>query len=294
MSSYSLHASRPSTFRAPGWGAPVVLPPCHRWRNATLRKLVPFSHRSASRIFIRQPGCIPSPVVTQDGDHQFDGGEKRAGLRPPPLPQLQGCSSSVLGRGVRRVGSCLRAGSGPLLPSVIGGKGVRRSWRWQLPCVWLSGLSGLGAASGATSHRGSRKRVLHRRDSRCHPRTDLQLHGLGGLSSPLEWGCGRGPYGSSIRPEVIAAAVRPLGAEVVVAAAGAGGCAPPGVSSPRRPSNVGGCSYLRGWNRSFVCNGTLSAGVCSLWLSGPEHVGIFGVIPCFFLISSTRTRLSAN
>jgi hypothetical protein len=38
----------------------------------------------------------------------------------------------------------------------------------------------------------------------------------------------------------------------------------------------GGCSYPRGWNRSSVCNGTLSAGVCSLWLSGPEHVGIFG------------------
>src|SRR5688572_19938893 len=119
MSSHSLHASRPSTFRAPGWGAPVVLPSCHRWRNATSRKLVPFIHRSASRIFIRQPGYIPSPVVTQDGDHQFDGGEKRAGLRPLPLPQLKGCSSSVLGRGVRRVGACLRVGSGPLLPSVI-------------------------------------------------------------------------------------------------------------------------------------------------------------------------------
>jgi hypothetical protein len=33
----------------------------------------------------------------------------------------------------------------------------------------------------------------------------------------------------------------------------------------------GGCSYPRGRNRSSVCNGTLSAGVCSLWLSGPEH-----------------------
>jgi hypothetical protein len=178
MSSHSLHASRPSTFRAPGWGAPAVLPSCRHWRNATLRKLVPFSHRSASRIFIRQPGYIPSPVVTQDGDHQFDGGEKRAWLRPLPLPQLQGCSSSVLGRGVRRDGACLRAGSGPLLPSVIGGKGVRRSWRWQLPRAWLSGLSGFGTASGATSHRGSRKRFLRRRDSRSHPRTDLQLYGL--------------------------------------------------------------------------------------------------------------------
>jgi hypothetical protein len=239
MSSHSPHASHPSTFRAPGWGAPAVLPSCRRWRNATSRKLVPFSHRSASRIFIRQPGCIPSPVVTQDSDHQFDGGEKRAGLRPLPLPQLQGCSSSVLERGVRRVEACLRTGSGPLLPSVIGGKGVRHSWRWQLPCVWLSGLSGSGAASGATSHRGSWKRFLCRRDSRSHPRTDLRLYGLGSLSSPLEWGHGRGPCRSSVCPEVIAAAVWPPRAEVVVAAAGAGGGEPPGVLSPRRPSNVG-------------------------------------------------------
>jgi hypothetical protein len=36
----------------------------------------------------------------------------------------------------------------------------------------------------------------------------------------------------------------------------------------------GGCSYPREWNRSSVCNGTLSVGVCSLWLSGPEHLGI--------------------
>jgi hypothetical protein len=121
MSLRSPYASRLSTFRAPGWGTLAVLPPC-RWRNATSRKLVPFSHCSASRIFIRQPGRIPSPVVTQDGDHQLLGGEKQAGLRPLPLPQLQGCSSSVLGRGVRRVGVGLCAGSGPLLPSAIRGK----------------------------------------------------------------------------------------------------------------------------------------------------------------------------
>jgi hypothetical protein len=192
MSSHFPHASRPSTFRAPGWGAPASLSSCRRWMNATSRKLVPFSHRSASRIFIRQPGCIPSLVVTQDGDHQFDGGETRAGLRPLPRPQLQEYSSSVLGRGVRRVGACLRTGSGPLLPSVIGGKGVRRSWRWQLPRAWLSGPSGFGAASGAISHRGSQKRFLCRRDSRCLPRTDLRLHGLGSLSSPLEWVVGEG------------------------------------------------------------------------------------------------------
>jgi hypothetical protein len=52
------YASCLPAFRAPGWGIPVVFPP-HRWRNATPWELVPFSHRSASRIFIMQPGCTP-------------------------------------------------------------------------------------------------------------------------------------------------------------------------------------------------------------------------------------------
>jgi hypothetical protein len=103
----------------------------------------------------------------------------------------------------------------------------------------------------------------------------LQLFGFDSLSSPLEWGRGRGPRRSSVCPEVIAAAVWPPGAEVVVAAAGAGVGEPPGVLLPRMPSNVGGCSYLRGRNRSSVCNGTLSVDVCSSWLSGPEHVCIW-------------------
>jgi hypothetical protein len=99
----------------------------------------------------------------------------------------------------------------------------------------------------------------------------LRLFGFGSLSSPLEWGRRQGPCRNSVCPEVIAAVVWPPGAEVVVAAAGVGVGEPSGVLSPRRPSNVGGCSYLRGWNRSSICNGTLSTGVCSLWLSGPEH-----------------------
>jgi hypothetical protein len=86
---------------------------CCCWRSATSRKLAPFGHRSASRIFIWQTGCIPSPMVTQDGDHQFDGGEKQAGLRPLPRPQLQGSSSSLLGRRARRAGACLRVGWRP-------------------------------------------------------------------------------------------------------------------------------------------------------------------------------------
>jgi hypothetical protein len=41
--------------------------------------LVPLSHRSASRIFITQPGHTLPPAVTQDGDLQFDGGESGPG-----------------------------------------------------------------------------------------------------------------------------------------------------------------------------------------------------------------------
>jgi hypothetical protein len=113
MSSHSPHASRPSTFRAPGWGAPALPSSCCCWRSATSRGLAPFGHRSASRIFIMQPGCIPPPIVIQDDDHQFGGGEKQAGLRPLPRPQLQGSSSSVLGWRAGQVGACLRVGWRP-------------------------------------------------------------------------------------------------------------------------------------------------------------------------------------
>jgi hypothetical protein len=121
MSLHSPHVSRPSTFRDPGWGAPA-LPSFCCWRSATSRRLAPFSHRSASRIFIRQPGYIPSPMVTQDGDHQFEGGEKQAGLRPLPGPQLQGSSSSLLGRRVGKIGACLCVGRRPASSSGIRGR----------------------------------------------------------------------------------------------------------------------------------------------------------------------------
>jgi hypothetical protein len=101
-----------------------------------------------------KPGCGLCPSLSfKDVHHQCWGGECRVG-----------------------VGPC--AGGGPLLPSVIGGKGVRCSWRWQLPRARLSVRSGFGAASGAAFRHGSRKRFLRRRDSRCRPRTNLQLYGL--------------------------------------------------------------------------------------------------------------------
>jgi hypothetical protein len=103
------YASCLSIFQAPRWGVSAVFP-SPRWRNATPWELVPFSHRSASRIFIMQPGRTPPPAVTQDGDLRLDGGGKRAGLRPLPLPRPQGFSSSRPRWRTRRVGGCPRVG----------------------------------------------------------------------------------------------------------------------------------------------------------------------------------------
>jgi hypothetical protein len=71
------------------------------------------------------------------------------------------------------------------------------------------------------------------------------------LSSPLERRCGRGHCCSGVRPEAIAVAVRPPGAEVVVAAAGAGDGGRPGALSPRGPSNVGGLFVPAGTEPEF-------------------------------------------
>jgi hypothetical protein len=82
-----------------------------------------FQPSSGFKDFHHAARRLPSPVVTQDGDHQPLDGEKQAGLRPPPLPQLQGCLSSLLGRRARRAGALppARVGWPPPLPASGGG-----------------------------------------------------------------------------------------------------------------------------------------------------------------------------
>jgi hypothetical protein len=129
MPPHSPHALRPSTFRASGWGAPVLPSSCGCWRSATPCGLALFSHCSASRIFIMQPGCSPPPAVTQDDDRRPRGGEKQARLRPLPRLQLQGCSSSSLWRRASRAGVLPPTWAGePLLPSAFRGEGTHQPY----------------------------------------------------------------------------------------------------------------------------------------------------------------------
>jgi hypothetical protein len=104
--------------------SPILSFSCCCWRSATSWRLALFYHHSASRIFIMQPSRNLRSVVIHKDDYQPCGGEKRAGLQPPPCPQLQGCSSSALGRRASRVGASPSAwAGGPLLPPAFGGEG---------------------------------------------------------------------------------------------------------------------------------------------------------------------------
>jgi hypothetical protein len=221
-----------------------------------------------------QPGRSPPLVVTQDGDLQLDGGGKRAGLRPLPLPQPQGFSSPRLGRGECRVGVGPCAGGGPLLHSVMGGGAVvvRGAGSCSVPGLQTRVASeplaapasataaGRGSSAGAIAEAGHR--LTSNSSAFCPP-------------LPHKFWHGRGPPGSSICPEVS------------VAAAGAGDGAPfVGLPLLRRPSPMEwGCSYLRRGNRSSICNGTLDASVfVHRGCRGLNMYVIFGTEPCFFLI----------
>jgi hypothetical protein len=241
-----------------------------------------------------QPGCAPPPTVTQDGDLQLDGGGKRAGLRPLPLPQPQGFSSPRLGRGECRVGVGPCAGGGPLLHSVMGGgAGVARgAGSCSVPGLQTRVASEpLAAPASATAAgRGSSAGAIAGAG-----------HGLTSNFSafcpslPHKFWHGRGPPGSSIRPEVSAAAVRPPGAEVVVVAAAGAGDGAPFVGLPllRRPSPMEwGCSYLRRGNRSSVCDGTLDASVfVHCGCRGLNMYVVSARSRVFSSFSSTKSRL---
>jgi hypothetical protein len=152
MPSHSSHPSRLSTFRAPRWGAPVLPSSCCCWRAATSWGLALFSHRSASRIFIMQPGCSPrrrSPRMMTVG---LVVGKSEPGRGLPPALSFKDVHHPSWGGGRAELGPASAWAAALSFPQCSGEKGVRRLWRCQLSRVWLPGLSGSGAASGAASY----------------------------------------------------------------------------------------------------------------------------------------------
>jgi hypothetical protein len=185
-------------------GSPAASP--RRWSPKTVT--------TSSWVGRSKPGCGLCPSLSfKDVHHQCWGGEcaelgsVSARVAARSFPQRSGGRAfAVRGAGSCRLsGSPVRAASALLLvPSSAAAAGRG-----------FSADEIVGATRGPTSNS----------TAFCS-------------SSPLKWGHGRGPYDSNIRPEVIAAVVRPLGAEVVVAAAGAGGGEPSvGLLLLRRPSN---------------------------------------------------------
>jgi hypothetical protein len=231
MPSHFSHSSRPSAFRAPRWGAPALPSSCCCWRSVTPWGLVLSGHRSTSRIFIMQPGYSPSPMIIRRDDHQPGGGEKQAGLRPLPCPQLQGCSSSGLRGAPRGVLPPAWAGD-PLLPPAFGGEGHPLALRRRPPamrgkanccCMARVQLFVLHPGDGRAVRRWLLSPVLRwwpplvrlptavvastdeTVGASCAP--DLRLFGFNvWFLSPVR-GRERGPFSSSVCPKVIAVAV---------------------------------------------------------------------------------------
>jgi hypothetical protein len=95
------------------------------WKERNLVEVGTFQPSLGFKDFRQTARLHPSPMVTQDGDHQFDGGEKQVGLRPPPRPQLQGFSSSGLRRRSTPSGGLPPCGSVTLFfPRRLGEKGI--------------------------------------------------------------------------------------------------------------------------------------------------------------------------
>jgi hypothetical protein len=166
------YASCLSIFQAPGWGDPPSFrfvvggtQLCGSWYLSVVVRLQGFSSCSpVAPLRRRSPKMVTSSSMA---------GESEPGRGLCPSLSLKDFHHQGWGGECAELGSVPCVCGGPLLPSVIGGKGGSRPWRWQLHRARLSELSGFGAAPGAASRHDSWKRFRHRRARRRHPRTDL-------------------------------------------------------------------------------------------------------------------------
>jgi hypothetical protein len=250
----------------PGWGEGRAEPELYLPRGFMGQPLPQHSRERAL--------SVPAGGSDFDNAWLVDGGRRHL--------QRVGLAGSARGAPSRRKGGCRATRTGGPPQTLCAARAAFVFWG----CLAFAPVRHLCAEIGAPLIREDpsgdlpvgrrllssvrRWRQLEKSSSpaRSPPPSALGASGSLYLSSPLERRRGRGQGFSGVRPEAIAAAVRPPGAEVVVAAAGACDGGRPGALSPRGPSNVGGCSYPRRRNQSSVCNGTLNAGVLFIAVVG--------------------------
>jgi hypothetical protein len=220
-----------------------------------------------------QPGCTPPPAVTQDGDLRLDGGGKRAGLRPLPLPRPRGFSPSRPRWRMRRVGGLPPRGSAALFfPWRLGKNGILQfRGDFLQPCRGRRTVAAqLGCNIPPPPSFAARTAARTCRALRSGP-----LFGFNSWFASLEREREREPSGGRVHPGPWLLLQRSLaGLPTLVA------------------PQARGCSYPRGRNQSSVCNGTLNASVF-------VHYGCRGLNMCVILarsrvfssFSSTKTRL---
>jgi hypothetical protein len=224
MPSHFPHASRPSAFRAPGWGAPAPPCSCYRWRSAALWRSAPFRHRSASRIFVVQPGCVPHQWAVW-----WREASRATASAPPSASRIFIIRAEAEERTEWGVASSHRWAECDYLPAVRaavapcapGDRPRCRALLGRRSCSWavlpllrhdafvrgsvLARPGGLEWGSAGGQVAGEVLVADEIAAAICAP--GLRLFGFDSLSSPLGWRHGRGPCRSSVCPEVIAAAV---------------------------------------------------------------------------------------
>jgi hypothetical protein len=217
--------------------------PC--WGGGRAEPELYLPHGSVGHLLL-QPSGERAPIGLAEGA-DFDNaglvGRERRQLQRVGLAGSAG-SGSASGAPSRRRAECgyLAAVRAAVAPHVPGNRPRCRALLGRRSCSWAvlsvlwhdaSARRSVLARPGGLEWGSAGRQVAAVVGAVCAP--GLRLFGFDSLSSPLEWGRGRGPCRSSVCPKVIAAAVWPPGAEVVVAAAGVGGGEPPGSCRPAGP-----------------------------------------------------------
>jgi hypothetical protein len=136
MPSHSPHASRPSSFRAPGWGAPALPSSCCCWRSTTSWVLAPFSHRSASRFSSGSPAAFPHQWSPRMVTTSSMVGRSKPGCGLCPALSFKDLHQPCWGGGRGKSGPASAwAGDSLLPPASGGGRHPPAQWRRRPPAM---------------------------------------------------------------------------------------------------------------------------------------------------------------